>query len=686
MHRIWNLTLLAVVCGLLLSTMVGADSFDVLVETLSEQPASSIATTKIEDATSPTGARDSNTDSLPSALLSGVSVPAWILWPLGLAELWLAGWLSVWFFALLGARRFLFDIDASMRNIRFGRIPFSGGVPLTLAHLTFVRAFAGHPWVADQWIDGHSSAINDWLSVGARGVEVEDRDLLVRVDGQAIAIADSLTVRAILPDSPFVLALHGDGRTWNEQVLNIVVQQCMHTERGHRLLSHKTIPVILDRNCVERLRARGRSADTLPHWLQVVRNELCRMPGVAANLDDDVLQCLIKTRRILPIADQWSQTPTGFQAALQAAVSVGELPCLLVFDDEDTVADMRCVVRARSTNLPEPLAGVSTQIVPVDVRLSDFRLRKSSNVLSSSYDEAAVALLIQSLDDSVADVRLSAALVLGGLGAMAADSVERLTALLNDPVTSCRQAAVNALGAIGSVAVETTQALVEAARKDHRKVRAAACRALGVIGQPNDEVLTALTAALSDNDVAVRCQAARSLGGFGTGRSDVVSALKVLLSDEAADVRGHAVVAISAIPEAINDSVAELVNAIADPIAEVRRKVVEALGNTQRFRSAIVQTLAHSLADPDVETRLRAAVALSGFGMESRAAIPQLARLVGDSVAEVRYAGVEALGSICVPSLESVSALEEATRDVDERVRSAATDALERAMPAATAV
>jgi len=686
MHRIWNLTLLAVLCGLLLSTTVGADSFDAAVKNLAEQPAPSNTMTKIEDATSPAGAGNLNTDSLLSALFVGLSVPVWILWPLGLAELWLVGWLSVWSFALLGARRFLFNIDASMRNIRLGRIPFSGGVPLTLAHLTFVRAFAGHPWVADQWLEGHSSAINDWLSGGARGVEAGDRDLLVRVDGQAIAIADSLTVRAILPDTAFVLALHGDGRKWNEQVLNIVVQQCMHAERGHRLLSHKTIPVILDRNCVERLRASGRSADTLSHWLQVVRNELCRMPGVAANLDDDLLQCLIKTRRILPIADQWSQTPTGFQAALQAAVSVGDLPCLLVFDDEDTVAEMKCVVRARSTNLPEPLAGDPTRNVPVDVRLSEFNPHQSAKILPPSFDAAAVPLLIQRLGDSVADVRLSAALTLGGLGAVAADSVERLITLLNDPVTSCRQAAVNALGAIGPVAVEATQTLAEAAGKDHRKVRAAACRALGAIGQPNDDVLTALVAALSDKDVTVRRQAARSLGGFGTGRSDIVSALKGALSDEAADVRGHAVVAISAIPEAINESVAELVNAIADPVAEVRRKVVAALGNTQRFRGAIVQTLAHSLVDPDAETRLRAAVSLSGFGQESREAIPQLVRLVGDSVAEVRHAGVEALDSICIPSLESVSALEEATRDVDERVRSAASAALERAMPAATAV
>jgi HEAT repeat protein len=682
MHQIRNLTLLAVVCGLLLSTMVGAASLAAAEESVSSQPASARAAARIGD-TTPTSGKASTAESLSTPWSGGLSVPAWILWPLGLIELWLVVWLSVWSVALIGARRFLFDVDASMRNISFGRIPFSGGVPLTLAHLTFARAFAAHPWVADQWVDGHSSTIGDWLSIDARGFEPGDRDILVRIDGQAIAIADSPTVRAILPESPFVLALHGEGRKWNEQVLNIVLRQCMHAEPGHRLLSHRTIPVLLDRNCVERLRAGGKSVDTLPHWLQVVRNELCRIPGVAASLDDDLLKCLVQTRRILPIADQWSQTPAGFQVALQAAVSAGDLPCLVVFDDEDAIAEMKCLVRARSMNSPASLPRVLTTSAAVESRSTELTRVQSTADRPRSFDRSAVPLLVRSLDDSVAEVRLAAAQTLGGLGAAAVDSVAQLTTLLHDPVTACRQAAVNALGAIGPVANEATQALTEAAGKDHRKVRAAACRALGAIGQPDDEVLATLTAALSDNDVAVRSQAARSLGGFGIGRPGVVSALKVALNDESADVRAHAVAAISAIPEAINDSVPDLVAAIADPVAEVRRKVVAALGNTQRFRDAIVQTLAHSLADPDADTRSSAAVSLSRFGLESRAAIPQLARLVGDSVTAVRHSAVEALGAIGVPSLESVSALEEATRDVDESVRSAATAALERAMPVA---
>ena len=688
MHRIRNLALLAVAWGLLLSTMVGSVSVDAAVQD-AEGPSTLVNPT---DATTPTTSASDDTsaetDGSASSSHNEPSIPEWILWPLGFVELWLVGWIGVWSVALVGARRFLFEVDSSLRNVTFGRVPFGGGSPLTLAHLTLARAFAQHPWVADEWLNRHSQAITDWLSIDSRRVDSIDRDILVRIDGQAIAIADAPTVRAIIPETPFVLALHGEGRQWNERVLNIVLGQSMHPERGARLMLHRSIPVVLDRNCVERFQSKGKLSGDMPYWLQVVRNELCRVPGLAENLDDDLLMCLVKSRRILPIVDQWSQTPSGFQNALQTAVSSGELPCLVVIDDSDTVAEMNGVIRARSLKSPEFVAQVPTGVPSRATKSgpgSKAATKISLPLTPRTFDKHSLPLLVRSLDDSVADVRVAAAQTLGGLGTSAREAVSHLTTLLNDPVTACRQAAVNALGAIGPEAAVATESLTKAAVNDHRKVRAAACRTLGAIGRPDGNVLNALVAATNDKDAAVRSQAARSLGGLRVGQSGVVAALVGALSDESAEVRTRAVGAISAIPEAINESIGAVLAAVADPAAEVRREVVAALGNVSRSRGAITQTLVHSLTDPDAETRSRAAASLSRFGQESRPAIPQLARLVGDSVAEVRRSAVEALNSIGVPSLESVSALEEATRDFDESVRSAATTALGRVMPAAAA-
>ena len=691
MHRIRNLTLLAVAWGLLLSTMVGSVSVDAAVQDAAVQDADGPSTLVNPTATTrPTTAASEDTsaetDGSGASSQNESSIPVWILWTLGFVEVWLVGWIGVWSVALVGARRFLFEVDSSLRNVILGRIPFGGGSPLTLAHLTLARAFAQHPWVADEWLNRHSPAITDWLSIDSRGVEPSDRDILVRIDGQAIAIADAPTFRAILPETPFVLALHGEGRKWNERVLNIVLGQSMHVERAGRLMSHRTIPVVLDRNCVERFQLKGKPSGDMRYWLQVVRNELCRVPGLAASLDDDLMMNLVKSRRLLPIVDQWSQTPAGFQNDLQTAVSSGELPCLVAIDDSDTVAEINGVIRARSLKSPELAGHVPTHIPSRTMESgpgSKAAREISLSLTPRRFDKNAVPLLVRSLEDSVADVRMAAAQTLGGLGTSAREAVSHLTTLLNDPVTACRQAAVNALGAIGPDAAAATESLTKATENDHRKVRAAACRTLGAIGRPDGNVLNALVTAMNDKDAAVRSQAARSLGGLRVGRPDIVTALAGALSDESAEVRSRAVCAISAIPEAINESIGAVVAAVADPVAEVRREVVAALGNVSRSRSAIVQTLVHSLSDPDAETRSRAATSLSRFGQESRPAIPQLARLIGDSVAEVRRSAVQALDSIGVPSLESVSALEEATRDTDVSVRSAATAALERAMPVA---
>jgi len=687
MSRIRNLTLFAVGWGLLcLSTMVCSIPVDAAIDGVPGKPVTDSASATPADSSAvlaaPMMPGDVSKDAAQRST-SDLDILVCLLWPLGMIELWLVVWMSVWSVALLVSRRFLFDIDVSMRGVRLGRLPFSGGVPFTLAHLTLVRAFAQHPWVADEWLGRHSDAINDWLSIEVRDSEPHERELLVRVDGQAIAVADASTLQAMLPQTPFVLAMHGDGRRWNDLVLNIVLRQAMHPARAKRMMPHRAIPVVLDRNCVERLQSSGNATDSMPLWLQVIRSELCRIPGIASNLSDHLLKCLVQSRRILPIVDQWSRTPLSFQHALQTAVSTGELPCLVVFDDDDTVAEMQGVIRARSLGSPEIVSRVSKSVSQSNPQSeADFDRVMSPAAASSArvFDASAVPLLIRSLEDSVADVRLAAAHALGRLGSAAGDSVKELTALLSDPVTGCRQAAANALGAIGPAASDATAALAQTATKDHRMVRAAACRALGAIGWSETGVLSALAGALKDNDAAVRLQAARSLGGFGVAQPEMVSALNDALTDESADVRCRVVAALAEIPGALNESLAGVVAAVADPAAEVRREAVAALGKVKRARNIVVPALTHSLSDPDAQTRTRAAVSLSRFGQESRSAIPQLTRLVHDSVAEVRTAAVVALDSIGVPDLASVSAIEEATRDADDAVRSAAQAAFERIM------
>ena len=671
--RIRNVTLFAVGWGLVLSTLILSESVDAGVTGPS---APSVASRERADSyESARRLAESNRQSAAADrhAVNASSISAWALWSLGLMELWVVGWPVVWAISLAVAPGVISSADARMRKISFGSLPFSEGVPITLAHLTFVGAFAQHRRVLEEWLDRHAAEINGWLSTEAGTRNHTEQDLLIRLDGQTIAVADASTVRAILPENPFILAMHGADRLWNDRVLNVVLRQAMHPDAASRMLPQRTIPVLLDRNCVERLKTSSRKSRTTPLWLQVVRNELCRLSGVAQTLDDNLLNVLVQSRRILPIAEEWSRLPIDLRKDLQSAVSTGHLSCLVVFGDEDSVDEMQGVISARAVTSRQVDFHEPTEQLQIQ-KSSEGTTEESSRV----FDASSVPLLARSLEDSVADIRLAAAHALGCLGSVASGAVQKLTVLLSDPVTGCRQAAVEALGLIGPSAESAAVQLAAMAVRDHRTVRAAACRTLGAIGRSDESAMSALMSALRDADPAVRSEAACSLGSLGAGWAESGFALKAALKDESADVRHQAVTAMVEIPDALNESLGELVTLIADSAVEVRRAAVTALGRTDRARGAVVKTLSQSLSDPDAETRVLAAASLGGFGQDSRHAIPQLTRAVLDSVPEVRRNAVAALAAIGIPSVECVSALEEATRDTDDTVRSQAQAALER--------
>ncbi|MDA0283725.1 MAG: HEAT repeat domain-containing protein [Planctomycetota bacterium] len=676
MSEIRNRTMLAVGLGLALSTAACSLPVDAAVGEPSTPSAHSAAeTTSTNYRLASSGDRkDPRSDprSDRRAGLMNFGGFTWALWSLGAVELWLAGWLSIWTVSLLVAPQWILDADGAMRRVVFWRNR-STGVATTFSHLTFVAVFAQHPRVMDVWVDRHAAAISDWLSIRFLESDDNERDLRIRIDDHAIAIADAPTFRAILPETPFCLAVRSEGRLWKDLVQNVVLRQAMHPVRAGRLMSHRTIPVMLDRNCLERAQAASPGAGKMPLWRKIVWNELGRIPGVAMNLDIRLLDGLVSSRRLLLIADEWNRMPVTIQNNLQAAVSCGDLPCLVVFDDQGEIAEMNGLIRARA--VASSLVSSLTTGEQLD---GDATAGQATLVASRPFDASAVPQLMLNLKDGVADVRLEAAHALGSLGVASTDTVQQLIRLLGDQVTGCRQAAADALGAIGPAAAVACESLASVSLTDHRMVRAAACRAMGAIGNSDAIVMTALSNALSDADPAVRSQAARSLGCLGMQWPDSVPALKMALLDESAEVRSRVVAAIAQIPDALTAMLTELVMLIADPAVNVRREVVTVLGKVDRTRDAVVTALAQSLSDPDSETRSRAAASLCCFGVEARTAIPQLAQAVRDTDSHVRRHAVSALDAIGFSNLEAVSALEEATRDSEDEIRETAKIALNR--------
>jgi hypothetical protein len=129
----------------------------------------------------------------------------------------------------------------------------------------------------------------------------------------------------------------------------------------------------------------------------------------------------------------------------------------------------------------------------------------------SRLGQAAVAYLIEALDDDDWLVRIQAAVVLGAMGPEAKAAVPALTDVLQDEDKYFRRHGAAALGKIGREARAAVPALIETLKDPDEDVRRAAAAALGQIGPEAREAVAALVERLRDSRKPVRKEAIQAL-------------------------------------------------------------------------------------------------------------------------------------------------------------------------------
>jgi hypothetical protein len=169
------------------------------------------------------------------------------------------------------------------------------------------------------------------------------------------------------------------------------------------------------------------------------------------------------------------------------------------------------------------------------------------DLLSKGGAEAAPVLAELVRTGSSAEVRWSAAEVLGFIGPPAASAVPALADALRDSEPNVRYVAVKALIKFRATAHEAIPALVEALKDSEVRVRANAAEALGEMGATAREAVPAIAELLKDPEEEVRAHAAEALGDIGPVARPALPALRAALNDPSEEVRKEATQSIQKI-------------------------------------------------------------------------------------------------------------------------------------------
>lgn len=192
-------------------------------------------------------------------------------------------------------------------------------------------------------------------------------------------------------------------------------------------------------------------------------------------------------------------------------------------------------------------------------------------------DARVIGALIATLGHADANIRRSAAAILGGQGD--ARAVDPLIAILHDEDTAVRRVAAQRLGELGDA--RAVEPLIAALGDASESVRRHAARALGRLGDAH--AVTPLIAALADVDGWVRAFAAWALGILGDTRA--VEPLIAALSNADRQVRYGAAASLGALgdPRAL----LPLRTLLADTDSDVAQQAKKATAQLESLQEAL---------------------------------------------------------------------------------------------------
>jgi HEAT repeat protein len=250
----------------------------------------------------------------------------------------------------------------------------------------------------------------------------------------------------------------------------------------------------------------------------------------------------------------------------------------------------------------------------------------------------AVDALLQQLDHDDLDIRASAAVALGMIGAEEDKVVPTLIEHFSDRgyivrhVPKFEEVPIWAIygEAIAGFGAQAVDPLIEALGSDSPQVYVAAAIGLEGIGEPAAKATPVLIEMLESQDTIRRNTAAGAIRGIGPGAAPAIPALVKLLHEENFHTQYWVCRALGAIGPASAVATEDLLGLMAEGSASVRRNAAEALGNIGPEIGAEAAAKLIEAADEDFMAPVRenAVIALGKLKPFAAESVPAIKRLL----------------------------------------------------------
>ncbi len=431
---------------------------------------------------------------------------------------------------------------------------------------------------------------------------------------------------------------------------------------------------------VDAVRAVGSiGAASLPTLLRSVKSENPAVRAAAVQAIGAVrLSTLTDARALEAVRVAVQDEVAAVRAAAVATLTTAGLPAdelqtvfltgLQDVDEEVQVAVVNALAADRSilTTMQSQLSGLLT--------VADEHVAWHAAFLLQQSGKEAEPMLLSALEDERSRVQqIARALALYGKPA-----VGRLEAALDDPQPRIRQGAALALGQIRPLPAETVARLAAGLNDTDRNVQAAFLTSIRSLGTLARAAVPAVRAKLGDDSPDIRMQVIDILFEAAPRDDQLIAELTSMVNDPDARVQQHAIQTLRSLGPVGRPAIPAVVEKLHSPDNDVRNAAAEFISSHGRFAQDAVSQLTDLLDQAESTWRIKLIETLGGLGATAQSASPKLTELAQDPSASIRLVAVQALGNLQLSPEQLQSQLVRALQDSDQEVQSQASRIIRR--------